>query len=988
VPVVDVTLLGGFGATVDGARVPDRAWRLKKGRELVKLLALARGHRLHREQVIDVLWRDREPSAAANNLYQALHAARRALTPEAIELRDEIISLTADVDVDRFEAAAAAARRAGTAAAYRAALALYAGELLPENRYDDWADARRDELAAAAETLQEGIDSVGADRPFVLPSETSSFVGRGRELGELSSLLRRTRLLTLSGTGGAGKTRLALELARAVQTAYAGGAVFVELASVREVRLVAEALADALDVRALSAQDVADAVIDFVRPRTLLLVLDNCEHVLESASVLADLLLRSAPDVTIVVTSREPLRLTGEIVFRVPSLGLPDPQLQLPPERLLEYEAVSLFAERAQAVAAGFELSEANAADVVRICYRLDGLPLALELAAGRVGALGVAAIAGRLDDRFGLLRSGSLAAPTRQQTLQAALDWSHDLLDDEEAALFRRLAIFAGGFELESVEEVCADDSTDALVADVLGRLVEKSLVAVEDGRGERRYRLLETVRVYARDRLVAAHEDERLADVHAQWALSVARREQYAPSLDRESANLAAALRVLLDRHPHGALEMCAALLPFWLRRIELEEARRRIAEALAACRELSPLRSEALLAAAAIEFRSGTLSRGETFVEESRALAAEIGDAQREWRALEFFGEFALAVDDAEAAAERLERALALARRTGFTAGEAISVHSLAVAAWTAGDLEQADTLVASSIGMLRDLEQSLETIPSPVNIAEIRMEVPGRPVGPRLLFEDTLQPFVEVSCGAAVGYALANRAGIARARGNVPLALALLAESEARFVRAGDDQGVATALVRRAYTYLGDGDVDAAHAQLERALELRDGLGDRRGRGLVLAGLGLVEIVAGRHSAAERHLSEARDVFRRAGDRWGLAAALWRSADLAIVRGNLDDAEAYLSEAYEVLRETQRDRWLGNTLLGLAEVAALRGDLGRASDLLTEARERHVARADGQGVATVEARIAELQRTRKGDEKPAPIRLSPTRRKEMT
>jgi ATP/maltotriose-dependent transcriptional regulator MalT len=146
--------------------------------------------------------------------------------------------------------------------------------------------------------------------------------------------------------------------------------------------------------------------------------------------------------------------------------------------------------------------------------------------------------------------------------------------------------------------------------------------------------------------------------------------------------------------------------------------------------------------------------------------------------------------------------------------------------------------------------------------------------------------------------------------------------------------------------------------------------------------------LVEIVAGRHSAAERHLGEARDVFRRAGDRWGLAAALWRSADLAIVRGNLDDAEAYLTEAYEVLRETQRDRWLGNTLLGLAEVAALRGDLGRASDLLTEARERHVARADGQGVATVEARIAELQRTRKGDEKPAPIRLSPTRRKEMT
>ncbi len=984
---VSVSLLGGFGAEVDGVAVPPKAWRLKKARELVKLLALAPGHRLHREQAMDVLWRDLPPAAAANNLHQAVHVARRTLDPETIELRDEVLSLTANVDVDRFELAAADARRLATPVAYQVALSLYGGELLPENRYDDWADVRREELSALAAELEEESAALGASRPFGLPADASSFIGRSQELAELKSLLRRTRLLTLSGTGGAGKTRLALELARGAEPSYEAGAALVELSGLADPRLIPEAIAAALDIRALPAHDLVDTVIDALSARTLLLVLDNCEHVLAATAALSDRLLRSAPELTIVATSREPLRVAGEVVFRVPSLDIPSPDRALPLEQLLEYESVSLFVDRATASSPGFELDAENAEDVARICFRLDGLPLALELAAGRVGVLSPAAIAERLDDRFRLLRTGSRAAPTRQQTLTATLQWSHDLLEPDELVLFRRLSIFAGGFELEAVEEVCTRNGLDAAeIADVLARLAEKSLVTFEEMHRRRRYRLLETVRMYARERLGDAGEALAVARRHAGWALALAERERGSARLDRETANLRTALDTLLREEPHDALRLCVALLPFWLRRIELDEAKRRFAVALAASPERTALGAEALLAAAAIEFRSGTLSAGMPLAEESHAVAAEIADPHREWRALQFLGEFGVASDAAEIAVPWLERALALARGEQLAACEAISIHSLGVAAWIAGDLPQTDELIAESIELFRALENSTDRIPSPLNVAEIRLSQPGGVPGLRHLFEDTLQPFVEISCAAAASYALANQAAIARVRGDLARARALLDESEGWFAAAGDEAGLATVAVRRAYTSLAEQDVVEAQAQLERALELRAGLGDRRGRGLVLSGLGLVKTIAGDYAHAERDLAEARDIFRRAGDRWGLASTLWRTADLAIVRGRLDDAESALREALSVLGETQRHRWLASTVAGLAEVAVLRGDAELAGELFRDARDRYASRDDVLGVATIDDRLRSVAKEplRPGKGSPdTPVRQAKTK-----
>jgi predicted ATPase len=971
VPEVKVTLLGGFAAAVDGEPVPEAAWRLKKARELVKLLALAPGHRLRREQAMDVLWRDRTPDAAANNLHQAVYVARRALDTEAIRVRDGVLQLAAEVDVDRLERAAADARSDGTAGAYRAALSLYGGELLPENRYDDWADERRDDLAQLAAELEDELGALGADdherRPR-LPASTGSFIGRARELDELAALLGGTRLLTLAGTGGVGKTRLALELARAAEPAYDGGAALVELAAVTDARLVPDAIAGALDVRPLTGQALADAIVDFLEPRSLLLVLDNCEHLLGATAGLVDRLLRSAAQLTILATSREPLRVPGEIVFRVPSLDIPDPEHALEPDQLIGFEAVQLFVERAQAVAPGFELDDDNAADVARICFRLDGLPLAVELAAGRLGALGPAAIAERLGDRFRVLSARSHAAPTRQQTLTATLEWSHELLAEDERTLFRRLSVFSGGFDLEAAEAVCADaDLETATLADVLARLVEKSLVtAGEASTRDRRYRLLETVRLYARERLDESGERGAFAERQARWAVDLARAERNSPRLDRNAANIRRALETLLASAPRAALEFCVVLLPFWLRRIDLHEAQQAFDDALAAAPDRTAFRAEALLAAASIDFRSGSVARALMRVQESHAVASEAGDAHAEWRAMQFLGEIGVATDAVDVARRWLEPALELARREGFAAGAAIGVYSMGVAYWIIGDLPQAEELVARSIELLRPLAGSPERIPSPVNIADHRTNQLGNRPGLAMIFEDTLQPFVETSCDAAVSYALANQAGIVRARGDLVRARELLDESTARFEAAGDEQGRAMVLARRGYLELAEGATREARAALEEALALRRAQRDRRGQGLVLSGLGFVETTAGDYERADRHLAEARAIFRRGGDRWGLAASLWRTADLAFVRGSLDDAQTALEEARAVLGPTQRERWIAHTLVGLAEVAVLRGDAEGASALLADARERYVARDDLIGVADVDERLRGLLR----------------------
>ena len=337
-----------------------------------------------------------------------------------------------------------------------------------------------------------------------LPETVTSFVGRRLELRAAKQRLEEARLVTLTGPGGVGKTRLAIEVARSARKAFPDGVWMVDLASLADASRVAQTVLSALGMRDQSGRAADQQLVDRLRDRTALILLDNCEHLLDACAQLVDVLLRAAPGLRVLATSREPLAIAGEHVLSVPALATPDPDAVPPVEALNRYEAVALLVERARSVAPDFALTAANATDVARLCARLDGIPLAIELAATRLRSLSVAAVVARLDDRFALLTGGSRAALPRQQTLRALIDWSYDLCTGEEQRLWARLSVFAGTFDLAAAEAVCSDDELPAHdVVDLLDHLVAKSIVLTVRRPDDLGYRMLVTIREYGAQRL-----------------------------------------------------------------------------------------------------------------------------------------------------------------------------------------------------------------------------------------------------------------------------------------------------------------------------------------------------------------------------------------------------------------------------------------------------------------------------------------------------
>jgi predicted ATPase/DNA-binding NarL/FixJ family response regulator len=411
-----------------------------------------------------------------------------------------------------------------------------------------------------------------------LPTALTTFIGRARETAEVARLLDTARLLTLTGTGGAGKTRLALRVAELNLDAYRDGVWLVELAPVATADLVAASVAMALRLRETPGRDPVTVLADWLHPRQLLVVLDNCEHLIGACASLVDRLLRACPTLKVLATSRAPLGVPGEVTWRVPALSLPEASTR---DAVLASEAGRLFVERAAASQADFDVSHTNAASVAEVCRRLDGIPLAIELAAARLRLLTVDEIAARLDDRFRLLTTGSRTSMPRQQTLRAAIEWSYDLLADAEQTLFGRLAVFVGGFSLDAAENVCG------ATLDQLGALVDRSLVQPESTDVGTRYRLLETLRHFADEQLHAAQGIELLRDRHVAWYLAFAERaaprilgpEQslWLNRLEQEHDNLRAALQWSVERDDAMALtRLGIALWEFWYIRGHLSEGR----------------------------------------------------------------------------------------------------------------------------------------------------------------------------------------------------------------------------------------------------------------------------------------------------------------------------------------------------------------------------------------------------------------------------
>ncbi|HEY7294923.1 MAG TPA: hypothetical protein VH916_07760, partial [Dehalococcoidia bacterium] len=515
------------------------------------------------------------------------------------------------------------------------------------------AGPERAALAGAAvrpRTAKTSASAASASRGTGMPllSPASSFIGRAREVAEVRTLLRTRRLVTLLGPGGCGKTRLAIEVLRGIAGNDADGITVVELASIRTPGWEAQTLAAALGLREQPNEAPNTSLVRHLAPRRMVLVLDNCEHLIAGCAALVAELLAGCPSLTILTTSREALNIDGEARYLVPPLARPPAGAALAPEALAGFAAVQLFLDRAVSVAPGFTLTAANAPVVAAICRRLDGLPLAIELAAARTRVLTVEQIESRLADRFALLGSGNRSAPPRQQALRTLLDWSHDLLSPPEQVLFRRLAVFAGGSTLEAVEAICAADDADDVaegdVLDVLTQLVDKSLVTTIEERGEARYQMLETIHVYAGEKLDASDERPEREAKHSTFYLGfaeLASRHTAGPQqawwLRRLRADYAN-LRAVLERtaHPGGGvmgLRLAVALWPLWNVHGQFSEAASWLARTLAQSASAPPaLRAQGLATAGRADLRRGLLDAAVARFDHALALRRELD--QPEW------------------------------------------------------------------------------------------------------------------------------------------------------------------------------------------------------------------------------------------------------------------------------------------------------------------------------------------------------------------
>jgi predicted ATPase/DNA-binding SARP family transcriptional activator len=689
-----------------------------------------------------------------------------------------------------------------------------------------------------------------APRRTNLPAPLTSFVGREWERLEITRLLRAERgggrQITLLGPGGCGKTRLALEIARGVLDEYPDGVWLAELGGLPrsadpDPALPAQTVATALGVPLQGDRAPLDVLVQHLASRRVLLVLDTCEHLVEASAVLAVALLQAAPELRILATSQAALGILGEMAWRVPSLSLPERD-DLPAADLAAYEAVQLFLERARAAAPRFTLTDRNAAAVARICRRLDGIPLALELAAARLALLSADLLAARLDDRFSLLSGGNRAALPRQQTLRATIEWSVGLLPAMDRLLLRRLAVFAGGWTLDAAEAVCAGpDLPKRSLLDRLGNLVARSMVQVDEVESGMRYRLLESIRAFAQELGEAAGDLARAQIAHLSWCLALgtdaepglrgpAQAEWFA-RLEREHDNLRAALTWAIAHDAEAGLRLAAHLWWFWSSRGYLAEGRRWLETALAQAPTAPPiLRARALQGAGVLARQQGDYQGATTLLEEALALRRALEDRPNSARLLGSLGVVAYFQGEYERATHLYQEALAVLREIGDTYGIAVWLNNLGLVVYAQGDYARAAALYQEALSLQRDVGDTLGIAGSLGNLGMVAHAQKDYERATDL-YQQALTLQRELGERASIAISLGNLAELANLQGDHARTAALYEEALALQRELGDRRNSTVSLINLGAIVAQQGDERRARSLYEESLLLSGDIGAR-------------------------------------------------------------------------------------------------------------------------------------------------------------
>jgi predicted ATPase/DNA-binding XRE family transcriptional regulator len=716
-----------------------------------------------------------------------------------------------------------------------------------------------------------------------LPLPPTAFIGRKREVEEVRAMLLRNevRLLTLTGPGGVGKTRLALRAAEYAVDHFPDGVTFVSLGSLADPALVPSTLAVVLGITESSGEPNVDWLIAHLGQKRALLVLDNFEHLLPAAHVLSRLL-ASCAEITMLVTSRAVLHLAAEHEYPVLPLATPTPGHLPGLSALAQYPAIQLFMQRARAVQPAFELTTKNARAIAEICCRLDGLPLALVLAAARIRLLPPQALLDRLADRLDLLTGGPRDVPARQQTLRETIDWSHSLLSPHEQTVFARLSVFAGGCSFEAAAAVCrvsARCACTATMLESLTSLVEQSLLQ-QTGESEPRFGMLETVREFAGEKLVERGEVEEMRRRHAQFVTELV--ETAGPSLEgtdqhmwlnrleTDHDNIRAALAWTLDGDPEAALRLAVGLGNFWQIRGHLSEGRRWIEESLAQMLRKggepdARLRGRALNASGFLALIQGDTNQARALLEQSLALSERRNDRDGIARSLNNLGVLATSLGEYDRARELLEQCLALHRELGNTHLVAACLYNLADVANHQGDYDQARARCQECLALYRERGDSSGIAATLRQLGTAAYQRGDHDEG-QLLLEESLTLSAQVGDKHEIAYILLEIGREACHQGDSEQARETLAQSLSFFREVEDKRGIAVALGTLGKAMTDMGDLDEARTLLEESLALYRGIGDKRGIAASIAYFGPLEAARGRYEPAAKLMGAATRLWQ--------------------------------------------------------------------------------------------------------------------------